>query len=689
VTAAVTVIVPVYGGLAYTRRCLDSVMQHADPNVPMELLVIDDASPELPLREYVDEFGARPAPFKVTVMHNDDNLGFVRTVNRGLRQSAGDVVILNSDTAVTAGWLASMAAAAALPDVATVTPLTSHGSICTLPASLLEAFALEGADPRIDECAAFLREHSLALFPEVITGVGFCMYVTRHALDLCGLLDEDTFGRGYGEEVDFCLRASRIGMRHLVDDTTFVYHRGGVSFGDEQLDGWNRSSALIDARYPFFRPNNTQERITDPLAVSFAALELALHDRDPARPHVLHILHSGLDATGGTEKYVAGLLATLEHDFDFSVLYPVESGFVLATYWNVEGRRTEYQFLLPGAASQVTRMNDEVAREALVAALDLFDFDAVHIHNLIGHSLAPFDALADFPGPVVCSVHDMFLACPNFSLLYMKSDPCGIPEDLSVCARCFADLAASPMPGSPPMPNGSVEYLQEFRATVADRLDTVDHWVFASQSAADYFLRVYDPDPARITFIEHGSVIRLNRRPSVPDESLLRDEPLRVAFVGLGWAKKGLDAVNELAEVFRGSSVEIHHFGPLKQPASPELHAHGAYDNELLPELLHRAGIQVVLLPGAYAETFGMVMNESLAAGIPVIGARYGALGERIRAHGCGWTIDPMHPDGIRVLVDRLDRSRDELVRVTRRVLRVPLETVEETSHRYAELYRT
>jgi len=688
VTTPVTVIVPVYGGLAYTRRCLESVVQHADRHVPMELLVIDDASPELPVRDYVDEFGARPAPFPVTVMHNSENLGFVRTVNRGLRQAAGDVVILNSDTAVTDGWLSSLAAAADLPDVATVTPLTSHGSICTLPASMLEAFGLEGADPRIDECAAFLREHSLAMLPEVITGVGFCMYVTRRALDLCGLLDEDTFGRGYGEEVDFCLRASRVGLRHLVDDATFVYHRGGVSFGDEQLDGWNRSAALIDARYPFFRPNNTHERITDPLAVSFAALELALHDRDGTRPHVLHILHSGLDAMGGTEKYVAALLAALEHDFDFSVLYPVESGFVLGTYWNVESTRTEHQFLLPGAASQVTRMNDEVAREALAAALDLYDFDVVHIHNLIGHSLAPFDALADFPGPVVCSVHDMFLACPNFSLLYMKSDPCGIPDDLSVCARCFADIAESPMPGSPPMPNGSVEYLLEFRATVAERLDTVDHWVFPSQSAADYFLRVYDPDPSRLEIIEHGSIIRLNRRPSLPDESLLRDEPLRVAFVGLGWAKKGLDAVNELAEAFRGSSVEIHHFGPLKQPASPELHAHGAYDNELLPELLHRAGIQVVLLPGAYAETFGMVMNESLAAGIPVIGARYGALAERIRAHGCGWTIDPMHPDGIRVLVDRLDRSRDELVRVTRRALRVPLETVEEVSHRYAELYR-
>ena len=73
--------------------------------------------------------------------------------------------------------------------------------------------------------------------PEVITGVGFCMYVTRAALDLCGVFDEETFGLGYGEEVDFCLRATRLGLRHLVEDSTFVYHRGGVSFGerDEEL----------------------------------------------------------------------------------------------------------------------------------------------------------------------------------------------------------------------------------------------------------------------------------------------------------------------------------------------------------------------------------------------------------------------------------------------------------------------
>jgi glycosyltransferase involved in cell wall biosynthesis len=320
--------------------------------------------------------------------------------------------------------------------------------------------------------------------------------------------------------------------------------------------------------------------------------------------------------------------------------------------------------------------------------LDLFDFDAVHVHNLIGHSLAPLVVLGDFPHPVVCSVHDLFLACPNFSLLYRKQEPCGIPDDLSVCEGCLETVAEEPMPGSPMITNLSLSYLSDHRSTTREHLDAVDHWVFASRSAADYFGRVFEPAAERVELIEHGSVIRLGRRGHAPDEELIFGEPLRVAFVGLGWAKKGLDAANTLADAFRDSSVEIHHFGDLKEPASSELLAHGPYDNEYLPELLHQAGIQIVLLPGPYAETFGIVMSEALAAGLPVIGATYGALGERIRAHGVGWTIDPMDHDGIGILIDRLDRCREEVLRVSARVFQLELETVRETAPRYAALYR-
>ncbi|MGH9027747.1 MAG: glycosyltransferase, partial [Acidimicrobiia bacterium] len=530
---------------------------------------------------------------------------------------------------------------------------------------------------------------SLRLLPEVITGVGFCMYTTRECLELCGLLDEATFGLGYGEEVDLCLRASRLGLRHLVDDATFVYHRGGGSFGESQRERLNRGQAILDDRYPFFRPANTQERANDPLRLPFAALELGLWERRLDRPHVLHVLHSAPGDTGGTEKFVESLMTALYDDFDFSVLYPLESGFGLRSLWNVGGSEPlEREFLLPGGPRRITRINDEVAGAALAMAIDMVDVDVVHIHNLIGHSLAPLSVLADFAGPVVCSVHDLYLACPNYSLLYQKRDPCGIPEDLSVCARCLETIAESPMPGAQRIRNLSLEYLTEFRSIVESNLRTVDSWVFASQSAGDYFLRVYEPEPERIEIIEHGATIRLAGRSKEPDEALIFDEPLRVAFAGMGWAKKGLQVVNALADGLRDSTIEIHHLGSSSESVSPEIHAHGPYDNESLPELLHRAGIQVVLLPGPYAETFGFVMTEALVAGLPVIGASYGALGERIRASGAGWTIDPTHVSGIQTLLERLDRCRDEVLRATREAIAVPLYGVGSTAHRYAALYR-
>jgi GT2 family glycosyltransferase/glycosyltransferase involved in cell wall biosynthesis len=673
----VTVIVPVYRGVDEVRACIDSVLDHR-PAFDLEVLVINDASPHAGLNTYVDALEQERHEVPLAVLRNDVNLGFVGTVNRGLQRTTGDVVILNADTVVTAGWVDRLRdAATAEPDVATVTPLSNFGSICTLPRSVIEHFALDGERPRIDECARFIREHSLRHRPEVITGVGFCMYVTRAAIDACGLLDEGTFGRGYGEEVDFCLRATRLGFRHLVEDSTFVFHHGGVSFGEERTEGLQRGSFLIRDRYPYFAATNRHERTSDPVAPSLAALELELAGRDESRPHVLHILHSAPDALGGSEKHLDALIRSLLPEFDFSVFHPVQSGFVLRTAWRgPDGRPIHHEFLLPGGPRRVTRVHDENAAMALRTVLDLYSFDAVHIQNLIGHSLAPLAVLSDFSGRVVCSVRDPFLACPSHALLY-RDQFCGIPEDLSFCEECLPETRDVELP-----------YLEEFRATVDARLDTVDTWVFASQAAADLLRRAYDIDPARTRIVPHGALLDLDHRRTTMDESLIFGEPLRVAFIGLGRAKKGLELVSWLADELADTSIEIHHFGELMEPASKRIRLHGVYDNLVLPVLLDAAGIQVVLLPGLVSETFGHVMTEALIAGRPVIAAPYGALGERIRATGAGWTIDPTRPPEALDLLRNLDVCRDELRRATRAALDADLRSVADTAPDYAALYR-
>ena len=545
--------------------------------------------------------------------------------------------------------------------------------------------------PGSTSAPASSRRHTLGLQPTVISGVGFCMLVTRAALDACGGFDEETFGRGYGEEVDFCLRASALGFTHRVEDATFVYHRGGGSFGEARQEAMNRASALLRQRHPGFKQANRRERANDPLAPIFASLRAGSSPRDPSRPHVLHLLHAP-SRFGGTEMQVHALADALRDEADTSILHPSVDGLVLHSEWrSPDGRDHLADRLLPrpevaepdpdGAAS----VDDAAAAPAsgpaetataLRMALDILDVSAVHIHNLIGHPLETLQELADFPGPVVCSIHDLYLACPNHSLLYRDTVSCGIPDDLDVCASCLSETRGL----------GRAD-LEAHRATVSAGLSSVDHWVVFSQAAADHLLRAYPIPLDRLHLIPHGTLVA--GEPPPLDEQHLIDDPLEVAFVGRGWAKKGLDLVNRTAERLAANPrVRLHHFGELRDRLSRHVTAHGPYENDQLADLLHDAGIGVVLLPGPYAETYGFVMSESLQAGIPVIGPYYGAIGERIREHDTGWTIDPDDGQSLPTLLSDLDRCRVEVVRAARRTRTVQPERFAVSARRYADLYR-
>src|SRR4029077_13962378 len=87
---------------------------------------------------------------------------------------------------------------------------------------------------------------------ELPTTVGFCIYVRRAALADIGLFDVVAFGRGYGEENDFCLRAGVRGWRHLLACDTFVYHEGAVSSGAGAPAAARHGMAVLAERYPHY-----------------------------------------------------------------------------------------------------------------------------------------------------------------------------------------------------------------------------------------------------------------------------------------------------------------------------------------------------------------------------------------------------------------------------------------------------
>ena len=228
----IDIIVPVYLGFTETRRCIKSLF-HNRQQTPFEIIVIEDASPEPALVDYLNQLAENQ---KITLLRNPHNLGFVKTANRGLKlHPARDVILLNSDTEVSGNWLDRLTACAyADPMIGTVTPFSNNATICSYPRfcennELPPGLSLKEID---DLC----RQANAGSWLEIPTAVGFCMYIRRACIDAIGCFDEQHFGLGYGEENDFCMRAIAAGWRNVLCADTFVYHVGEVSFGDRRKE---------------------------------------------------------------------------------------------------------------------------------------------------------------------------------------------------------------------------------------------------------------------------------------------------------------------------------------------------------------------------------------------------------------------------------------------------------------------
>jgi len=266
----IDVIIPVYKGFSATRRCIASVL--ANPQrTPMRVVVIDDAGPEPEIASYLDALADEG---KIELLRNESNLGFVRTVNRGMQlHPERDVVLLNSDTEVANDWLDRLVAAASAESVATATPFSNNATICSYPfegwqGNLPGTLGLA----QLDRLFAETNAGSTVFIP---TGVGFCMFIRRACIAQVGLFDAERFGRGYGEENDFCMRAGKAGWRHVLAADVYVFHEGGVSFSHERLALMKAAGVALVAVHPEYNRIVHEWILADPARKFRDAIDLA------------------------------------------------------------------------------------------------------------------------------------------------------------------------------------------------------------------------------------------------------------------------------------------------------------------------------------------------------------------------------------------------------------------------------
>lgn len=255
---ACDIVLPVYNGLTYVKDCIESLLE-CTSSYPFQLYVVDDFSDSI-TRAYLEEQAAQHA--QIMLHRNLENLGYVKSCNLAISLGkAPYVVLINSDVIVTPHWLERLIECAESDlRIASVNPLTNYASQIALP-------MVPGAD--FYSMDWILNKRSLKHYPDVVTGVGFCLLLRRAVLEEVGFFDE-IYGRGYCEESDLCMRLTTQGHRTVVADNVYVYHKGRGSFIDRDAR-YQHNRALFDARwrkeyqrqYRIFRKANPLKPVRD------------------------------------------------------------------------------------------------------------------------------------------------------------------------------------------------------------------------------------------------------------------------------------------------------------------------------------------------------------------------------------------------------------------------------------------
>ena len=617
------VVIPVHGGGAMVRACLQSVL--ATVSSPSRIVVIDDATQDRDLGAELHDLARHR---RIRLLRQDRNLGYPASANAGLRACPKrDVVLLNSDTIVAPFWLDRLREVAyGAPDIGTVSPLSNNGTILNYPQR-------DGSNEMPDAAAtARLAGHAdranRGLAVDIPVAVGFCMYLRRDCLDAVGGFREDVFAQGYGEENDFCLRARHLGWRHVAAPGVFVAHRGAQSFGPAGEALRARNQVVLNRLHPGYAELIVAHLDDDPLATARRRLDQVRWRavRPGLRTSALLISHSH----GGGVEHRLSTICVAHRNVGIRpiVLRPMEStertGPIATSPDRVPG-------VVLGDGVDDTFPNLRFALPTEMAALARFlrgtGLREVALHHLLGHHPAILELIALLGVPYDVHVHDYALICPRIALVGRERRYCGEPA-ITTCEACVADLGSF---------SGEAISVAALRQRSLRLLAGARQVLAPSEDAAARFHR-------------HFPTIKVRTLPYGDDKALLAKQrtdwlgggTARICVVGAIGVEKGyeilLACARDAAE--RGLPLEFvvvgHTIDDARLLNTGRVFVTGEFQPAEAVPMIQAQDAALVWLPSVWPETWCFTLSEAWQAGLRVVAFDLGAPGERIRRAGGG-----------------------------------------------------
>jgi len=494
---SVDIVIPIYNAYNDLVLCMRSVKKYTDLLLD-RVILINDCSTDKKITPYLESLQEE----NIIVIQNKKNQGFSGNVNLGMKISEDrDVILLNSDTIVTKGWVDKILECAySAEEIGTVTPLSNSATLCSVPVMCQDN--LIPAELTIDEYAEVVEHCSLKKYPRITVAVGFCMFIKREVIKKVGLFDAAAFERGYGEENDFCNRAGLLGYVHVMCDNTFIYHKGTVSFlSKEKQKLIQEHDAILQKRYPLqmkinheYCKNNPEQYIRDNINF-FTKLK-------NKKKNILYLLQSDFrkDAEnniGGTQFHVKDMVSEMRKKYNVFVAARVGTKLRISIYdAEVVVKTLEFEI---GEALGYQSFRDTRQYNIYQNILKAFSIGLIHVHHTLGLTLDIYYAAKDLGIPVHLTMHDFYYLCPNEKLLDCNMRYCEGGYDQSSCSNCLYNSKHIAQ---------TVDYIGFWRKEHSKVLEICDRIYTPSESAKKIITKVYPQFRNKITVIYHGSELK-------------------------------------------------------------------------------------------------------------------------------------------------------------------------------------
>ena len=222
------------------KQCLESVIRDTQYGIRnIEIIVVDNGS-EDGSREYLKRFkGLKVQKFKV--IFNDQNLGFAKANNQGIKIAQGEyIMLLNSDTIVKKGAIEKLVSSINRSDkIAAVSPLLVFPNgkpqidyymrfpnlwqVFLYHNSVLRPIVLK--TPFLRNLICFSPQDK---FFQVDQLPGAAIIIKKEVWKKVGFLDENF--KFLFEDVDWCWRAKKMGYELMVEPKSKIIHFGGATW---------------------------------------------------------------------------------------------------------------------------------------------------------------------------------------------------------------------------------------------------------------------------------------------------------------------------------------------------------------------------------------------------------------------------------------------------------------------------